>query len=324
MAVILVTGASGFVGQALGHLLNAQPDTSWRPVVRTLRTQQNAWPDAWPTPFIINLEHGDFSAALSGVDCVIHLAARVHMLNDQNSDPLAAYRRVNVDATLRLARQAAASGVSRFIYLSSIKVNGEATATALQPQPFAADTPPQPLDSYGVSKWEAEQGLAHIARETGLQVVIIRPPLVYGTQVKANFLQLMRWVRRGLPLPLARARNQRSMVYVGNLVDLIWRCTHHPRAAGQTFLVSDGQDMSTAQLIQNLARAMHQSARLWPCPLFVLAWGARLTGRQAALERLFGSLQVDIQATCQTLEWQPPFSVEAGMAATVAAMLAAT
>lgn len=315
MAVILVTGANGFVGQALGNWLNLQAGISWRPVVRA---KPGNWPPHWPTPAIIDLEQGDFGAALTEVDCVIHLAARVHILNDPHGDPLAAYRRVNVDATLRLARQAAAHGVKRFIYISSIKVNGEATGNAVQPIPFSAQTPARPLDPYGVSKWEAEQGLAQIARETGLQVVIIRPPLVYGPQVKANFLQLMRWVKRGWPLPLARVRNQRSMVYVGNLVDLIWCCTWHAAAPGQTFLVSDGQDVSTAQLIQYLARAMHRRAPLWPCPPAVLAWGARLTGKQAVLERLFGSLQVDIEATQQCLAWHPPFSLEAGIAATVA------
>lgn len=314
MAGFLVTGANGFVGQALGALLSRHA-CAWRPL---LRRRPADWPADWPEPHIADLEQGDFTSALAGIDCVIHLAARVHVLDDADTDPLAAYRRVNRDASVWLARQAASNGVRRFIYLSSIKVNGEATGTPDQPHPFCVSDSPNPQDPYGVSKWEAEQALAQVARETGLQVVIIRPPLVYGPNVKANFLQLMRWVQRGLPLPLAWVQNRRSMVYVGNLVDLIWHCTRHPQAPGQVFLVSDGLDLSTAQLIRQMAQAMQRRAPLLPCPLWLLRLAARVMGKAAVASRLLGSLQVNIDATRDTLSWQAPFTPEQAMAATVA------
>ena len=304
--MFLVTGANGFVGQALGTLLRLQ-GLAWRPV---LRRPEPTLPDA----LIMDIgPDSDWAPHLNGVRCVVHLAARVHILNDDDTDPLAAYRRMNVEATLRLARQAAQAGVARFIYLSSIKVNGEATSG----HPFTNQDTPYPSDPYGVSKWEAEQGLARIAATTGLQVVVIRPPLVYGPHVKANFLQLMRLVRRGWPLPLAGVNNRRSMVYLGNLLDLILLCAQHPAAAGKTFLVSDGTDVSTSQLIRSIAKAMHRRALLFACPAPFLLTIASLLRRAPAAERLLGSLQVDIAATCNTLAWHPPVSFDAGIAATV-------
>ncbi len=308
MGVFLVTGASGFVGRALCARLEAQ-GVPWRPVVRrsdpafTHGLMMQIDPEANWRPF------------LADVDCIIHLAARVHVQQDTLADPLLAYRQQNVAATLRLAQQAARAGVKRFVYLSSVKVHGEATLG----RPFMAEDSPQPQDPYGISKWEAEQALTALAQETGLELVIIRPPLVYGPGVKANFLQLMRLVARGWPLPLGSVHNRRSMVYLGNLVDLIWHCCHMPEAVGRTFLVSDGVDVSTAQLVRALAGAMGRRARLLPCPPSVLYWGTALAGRRGVAERLLGSLQVDITATEHCLGWQPPVSFDDGIAATVAA-----
>jgi nucleoside-diphosphate-sugar epimerase len=307
MAVILLTGANGFVGRALcAHWAHEGP--TLRPV---LRQPDPARPDAVTMDIS---PHSDWTPHLVGVDCVVHLAARVHMLGDTAHDPLAAYRSANVAATLQLARQAQAAGVRRFVFLSSIKVSGEAT----HGRPFCARDAPDPQDPYGISKWEAEQGLTQIALETGLEVVIIRPPLVYGPGVKANFLQLMRLVARGWPLPLGSVHNRRSMVYVGNLVDLIVRCCHHPEAPGQTLLVSDGVDVSSAELVAALAQAMGRRSPLFSCPPALLQAGARVLGKRALAERLLGSLQVDMTATQQRLDWQPPFGFKDGIAATVA------
>lgn len=248
--------------------------------------------------------------ALAGVDSVVHLAARVHVMDDKAVDPLAEFRQVNTAGTLHLAKQAARAGVRRLVYLSSVKVNGEATEPGRK---FTAADPPAPLDPYGISKMEAEQGLAAVAAETGLEVVVIRPPLVYGPGVRANFARLVALVGRGVPLPLALVDNRRSMVALGNLVDLIITCLDHPAAAGQTFLVADGEDLSTPELIRRLARAMGRPARLWPLPISLLRLGGGLLGRSGEVERLVGSLQVDIGHTCRTLGWRPPLSVDEGL-----------
>jgi len=236
-------------------------------------------------------------------------------MNDAAQDPLALYRATNTEATLNLARQAAKAGVKRFVFISTIKVNGEGRVAA-----YRETDAPTPEDAYAISKWEAEQGLQRIARETGLEVVILRPPLVYGPGVKANFLRLMRTVERGWPLPLGAIHNQRSLLYLGNLVDAIRVCVEHPAAAGQTFLLDDGEPVSTPELIRAVARAMGRPAHLLAVPVSVLELAGALLGKRAAVARLTGSLYVDSSAIRSRLGWRPPYSMEAGLAATAAAL----
>lgn len=256
--------------------------------------------------------------ALDGCSSVVHLAARVHVMLERADDPLAEFRRVNVDGTLNLGAQAAAAGVRRFVYVSSVKVNGESTAAD---RAFSAADTPAPQDPYGISKMEAEQGLRRIAAETGMEVVIVRPPLVYGPGVKANFAALMRAVQRGVPLPLASvSRNRRSFVALDNLLDLLITCIDHPTAANQTFLVSDGEDLSTADLLYRLGQAMGEPVRLFHVPPSLLQFGANLLGRGDAAQRLLGNLQVDIGHTRNTLHWSPPVSVDEGLRRAVAGL----
>lgn len=251
-----------------------------------------------------------WTQALQGIDVVIHCAARVHVMDEQACDPLAEFRAVNVEATRHLAQQAAAVGVRRFVFVSSIKVNGEETVPG---RPFTADAEPQPQDPYGQSKLEAEQALFEIARQTGLEIVVVRPPLVYGPGVKANFASLMRALQRRLPLPFGSIDNRRSLVARDNLVDLLLLCSRHPAAAGQVFLVSDGEDLSTAQLCRGLSRALGVRPRLLPVPVALLRLLGVLSGRRQQVQRLLGSLQVDITATRSRLGWIPPVSVEQGL-----------
>jgi nucleoside-diphosphate-sugar epimerase len=243
---------------------------------------------------------------LIGVDIVVHLAARVHVMRDSATDPLAEFRRVNVAGTERLALAAATAGVRRFVFLSSVKVNGEKGG-------YNESDPPAPQDAYGISKHEAELGLRVIAAETGMEVVIIRPPLVYGPGVKANFHVLLWAVARGVPLPLGAIHNRRSLVALDNLVDIIVTCIDHPAAANQTFLVSDGEDLSTTELIRHLARAMGRPARLIPVPASVLMAGATLLGKREVAARLCGSLQVDITKARELLGWLPPITMDEGL-----------
>ena len=303
---ILVTGANGFVGRALCA----------KAVARSFNvcgmTRSPCHLPGEVSSYVLGSmdENTDWQASLTGSGVVIHLAARVHIMEDTATDPLAEFRRVNVQGTLNLARQAAAAGVWRFVFASSIKVNGESTDLV---RPFTADDEPAPLDAYGLSKLEAEQGLRKIAVETGMEVVIIRPPLVYGPGVKANFQTMMRWLARGVPLPLGAIHNRRSMVALDNLLDLILTCIDHPAAANQTFLVSDGEDLSTTQLLQRLGRAMGKPAWLIPIPSMFLKVGAALLGKPAIAQRLCESLQVDISKTRQLLGWVPPLSVDDGL-----------
>jgi len=308
---IIVTGATGFVGRALIQCLAA--DVQYLPIAVTRSKQVELSQDVRSVTVGGIASDTDWTRALTGVDVVIHAAARVHVMNEQSFDPLAAFRKVNVEGTLNLARQAAAAGVKRFIFVSSIKVNGEGTAPG---KSYKADDAPEPMDSYGISKLEAEQGLRVIAAETGMAVVIIRPVLVYGPGVKANFLSMMRWLNKGVPLPFGAIYNKRSLVALDNLVDLIVTCIEHPAAANQTFLVSDGEDLSTSELLRRMGVALGKPARLLPVPSLLLKTGAAILGKQALAQRLCGSLQVDISKTRELLGWTPPVSVDQALANT--------
>ncbi len=307
--MILVTGATGFVGSALVRRLLAHEPTQI--LVAAVRKSPTMWP-AQVLPIVVGdlLPDTDWGEAVDGVKQIVHCAARVHVMSDKSADPLAEFRLVNVEGTLNLARQAAAAGVMRFVFVSSVKVNGEQTSAG---QAFTEDDVPTPQDPYGKSKHEAEQGLQQLAIDTGIEVVIIRPPLVYGPGVKANFAALMRAVRLGWPLPLGAVNNQRSLVALDNLVDLIITCVHHPAAANETFLVSDGQDLSTALLVRGMARAAGVPARLWPVPVWALQAAGSAFGQGAALQRLCGNLQVDSTKARTLLAWVPPVSVDEGL-----------
>lgn len=302
---LLVTGATGFIGSRVYTLaddLGLSPRGSSRSSDRMVKVSLDP--------------SSSWSTALTGCDVVIHTAGRVHVMNEKAQDPLAEFRRVNVAGTLNLARQAAAAGVRRFVFLSSIKVNGEMTPGG---QPFTAGQAAAPQDPYGISKAEAEEGLRRLGAETGMEIVIIRPPLVYGPGVKANFGRLVSAIGRGWPLPLGCVdQNRRSLVALDNLVDLILTCTTHPAAAHQTFLVSDGEDLSTTELLRRIGHAMGRPARLLPVPSRLLEVGARLAGKRDLAQRLLGNLQVDINHTRHTLNWRPPMSVDEGLRRTVA------
>lgn len=292
---VLVTGAGGFVGTALCD---------------QLRANGIAW---------LKGQRGAAILPEMAVDVVVHLASRVHVMHESSSDPLPLYRQANTLGTLSLARQAAAAGVRRFVFVSTVKVNGEGRATA-----YSEDDAPCPTDPYAISKWEAEQGLRELAATTGMAVVIVRPPLVYGPGVKANFLSMMRWVERGLPMPFGAIRNQRSLVALGNLVDFLITCTTHPAAANQTFLVSDGDDLSTTELLRRMATALGKPSRLLPVPMWLLNAGATLVGKGDLAQRLCGSLRVDISKAKTLLGWSPPLSVDEGLRRAAAGFLASS
>ena len=315
MKSLLITGATGFIGSALAQHLHQQ-GYSLTATVR--RVTNSLLSSIQQTPIGDLLPNTNWTSALNNVDTVIHLAARVHVMNDTAADPLEAFRRTNTAATLNLAQQAARSGVQRFIYLSSIKVNGESTTD----KPFTAEDNYIPTDFYGLSKYEAEQGLREIAKQTGMEVVIIRPPLVYGEGVKGNFQSMMQWIHKGIPLPLGNVHNQRSLVALDNLIDLITLCIDHPAAANQTFLVSDGEDLSTTDLLRRLGSALNKPARLLPVPQVMLTTALHLLGKEAIAQRLCGNLQVDISKTRDLLGWQPIISVDEALQKTAQAWLA--
>ncbi len=253
----------------------------------------------------------DWKNVLQGCRTVVHTAARVHVMKDASSDPIMEFHMVNTEGTLNLARQAFLAGVQRFVFISSIKVLGEKTVSGL---PFFAHQQPNPRDPYGISKRNAEDGLCALSKETGMEVVIIRPPLVYGPGVKANFLAMMHWLSRGIPLPFGSiTENRRSLVSLDNLVDLIVTCIDHPAAANQTFLVSDGEDLSTAELLRRMGRMLGTPARLIPVPVGLIYLGATMLGRPEAAQRLCGSLQIDVAKTKEMLGWTPPVSVDEGL-----------
>jgi UDP-glucose 4-epimerase len=308
--LILITGANGFVGAHVARGLRAR---GYDFVAAVRDTAAGTPPEAARVAAVGDIGPGtDWRSALAGVSCVVHLAARTHVLRETAADPLAEYRRINVLSTERLARSAAAQGTRRLVFLSSVKVNGERTG----PRPFAEDDAPCPEDAYGVSKWEAEQALARVAAETGLEVVMLRPPLVYGPGVKGNFLRLMRLAARGAPLPLGAIDNRRSLVFAGDLADAIVTAIDAPRAAGRTYLVSGGEDVSTPGLVRALAQALGVKSRVWPFPLAALGMIAAIAGKRAELVRLTGSLQVNSSRIRRELDWQPRHGLSQGLAET--------
>lgn len=311
MFKFVVTGANGFVGRALcadlvnrGHFVRA--------VVRTNANFEVSGCEIFRVPQI-TLDT-DWTGAFEGFTTVIHLAARVHIMRDNAHDPLEEFRKTNVAATEHLARAAAAGGVTRLVYVSSVKVNGELTQGN---DSFSESGVPFPQDPYGVSKWEAEQALHRVAAETGLEIVIVRPPLVYGPDVKGNFSQMLMALRSRIPLPLASVNNLRSLIYVGNLIDALILCATHPAAAGKTYLVSDDEDISTSDLLRELGDAMGCPARLLSCSPALLQFGGRLLGKSDQLERLLGSLRIDSSKIRRELGWAPPYSLRQGLLATV-------
>jgi nucleoside-diphosphate-sugar epimerase len=314
---VLVTGANGFVGGAMTRRFRMEDGISVRASVR--RESQLADIGADVVRVADLGPATDWRAAVRDVNVVVHAAARVHVMRDTAADPLQEFRHVNVDGTLRLAQQAAEAGVRRFVFISSIKVNGDATRPG---RPFTASDRVAPAGAYGASKWEAEEGLRTIARETGLEIAIVRPVLVYGPGVKGNFHSMMRWLRRGVPLPFGAVRNRRSMIALDNLVNFAGLCAKHPAAANEVFLVSDGEDLSTPDLLRRTANALGTRARLIPVPTTALKAAAMAARHRDMGRRLWGSLQVDTRRTRQLLGWTPPVTVNDALAATAHEFLA--
>ena len=306
---ILITGANGFVGCFLSTKLaesgfnviavtrtSSEFSSEIKHIIKPKINDQTSWHDA-----------------LTGCDVVIHLAARVHVMNEQSNNPLQAFLDVNLHGTINLAKQAIAAGVKRFVYVSSIKVNGEYT----EGTGFTERDIPNPKDSYAVSKWRAEEALLELSKTTGMEVVIIRPTLVYGAGVKANFLRLLEVINKSLPLPLANINNQRSMIYIGNLVDALMACATHPNAANQTYLVSDDESVSTPVLIRLLAKSLGKRCFVFPFPIFIMKFLAGLLGKSAAVDRLTQSLVIDSSKIRRELGWVPPYSLQQGLDKTV-------
>ncbi|UMY62935.1 SDR family oxidoreductase [Pseudomonas sp. LS.1a] len=307
---VILTGASGFVGSAVLKALSRNANVETVVPLRLPLHQLPAGVVSYPIGDLTDDQSAQLLAHRPEV--VVHCASRVHVMADTAVDPLAEFRRINVDGTLTFARAASAAGARRFIFVSSIKVNGEQTRPG---QAYRADDTPYPVDPYGISKHEAEQGLVALGAQTGMEIVIIRPVLVYGPGVKANFLSMMRWLDRGVPLPFGAIHNRRSLVALDNLVDLVLTCIDHPAAANQVFLVSDGEDLSTTELLARMAKALGKPAHLLPVPAWLLSSGAKLMGKGALSQRLCGSLQVDIDKTRKLLGWQPPVRVDAALLA---------
>jgi nucleoside-diphosphate-sugar epimerase len=321
---ILVTGAAGFVGQALvkklsedGHAVTAvvRCHTGLFPA----STKQIMFKDLGELSKPENQGEGKYSykdnnehfdkleLALQEAEVLIHTAARVHVMNERADNPLTEFRHLNTEATLSLALKAANAGVKRFIFLSTVKVNGESTDGR---PPFSERDICQPQDPYGISKYEAEIGLRDISEETGMEVVIIRPPLIYGPGVKGNFVRMMNFVSKGVPLPLGAVRNQRSLLAMENLVDFLILCLNHPKAANETFLLSDGEDLSTTELIQKLAHAQGKNARLIPIPVKLMRFASVIIGKKDVADRLFGSLQINSDKARQLMNWKPAIDVD--------------
>jgi nucleoside-diphosphate-sugar epimerase len=303
IGMVALSGCTGFVGSAVmktliennieGVLLARQPV----PDSGRFRT------------FTISSIDGktNYKDCFEGIECVIHSAARVHVMNDFSIDPLAAFRDINTYGTLNLAIQAAATGVKRFIFVSSVKVNGEMTKWN---KPFKPDDNFVSDDPYGLSIYEAEQGLLALAEETGMEVVIVRPVLVYGSGVKANFASMIKWVNRGVPLPFGSVHNKRSFVALDNLVSFIIHCIDHPKAANEVFLISDGEDVSTVDLLQKVAKVFGKRSLLIPVPVWLMTLAAKLIGKEDMANRLFGSLQVDNSKACDLLGWKPLITMD--------------
>ncbi|MDO9046106.1 MAG: SDR family oxidoreductase [Methylobacter sp.] len=302
---ILVTGASGFVGHQLIQTLKQ------RYCLKVIAIGRSVLQSCADEFFVVSNfdQQGVWQEPLEGCDVVIHLAARVHVMHDRAEDPLEAFLAVNLHGTVNLANAAAKAGVKRFVYVSSIKVNGEYT----EGQPFTAQDAPNPQDPYAVSKWRAEQALLKLSEETGMEVVIVRPPLVYGPGVKANFASLLNVVNKRLPLPLSCINNTRSMIYVGNLADALITCATHANAAGQTYLVCDNENVSTPQLIKKLAFVLKRPYLVFPFPLSIMRLLARLVAKSSAVDRLTQSLVIDCSTLCNELDWEPPFTMQEGL-----------
>lgn len=313
MDKVLVTGANGFVGRALVAALTRNNIDVCSVIRRDNSTTTRGLAAGHPVYAIGDIgPKTDWAHALRGAQTVIHLAARVHIMRETTSDPLAEFRRVNTLGTERLAMSAVGAGVRRLVYVSSIKVNGEATVA----EPFRERDVPNPTDPYAISKWEAEQALGRIAAETGLEIVIVRPPLVYGPGVSGNFRALLEWIDRGIPLPLASIENRRSLIGLENFVDMLITCATHPDAAGEVFLAADGEDLSTPELLRRVARALAKPTRLFSLPVPLLRAVTAFLGRGIQCERLCGSLVIDARKSREVLGWTPSLSVDDGLRST--------
>jgi len=314
MKKYLVSGATGFVGNAVARVLAKEP---MRQVIAAVRQLSSQLPQTIKQVIVGNLVHDtDYTEVLYGIDVVIHAAARVHIMNDDVRNPLAEFRKVNVEGTLNLAKQAAKAGVQRFVFISSIGVHGNHTS-----KPFVESDRPFPHDPYSIAKYEAELALMKLGKEKSMDIVIIRPPLVYANHAPGNFKALMTWVKKGVPLPFGSVNNQRSLVALDNLADFIVLCAKHPKAANEIFLISDGEDVSTTELLQKVAKSMGKKARLIPVPVGLMAFIAKLVGKEDVANRLFGSLQVDSSKAREMLGWKPVITMDEQLKKTVKAKL---